>query len=167
MSTEFSPPDGLEIIIPFLPPTSNHIYKNRRGGGGRFLSREAEAWQRRFLHEVIGPYQPSIYAFCNSVESDDTSVLGMWLTFYFNRNEVINTTYKHPDIPPAKQAKDRYKKMDVQNRCKLITDSLYKALALDDKLNFTENIEKCIATDDKPKVRIRLRRCDPKYFGVL
>lgn len=161
---EYQAPHGLQIVIPFLPPSSNHIYVNRRGGG-RFLSKEAEAWKNRFSQSVIAPYLMPIQSFCKTVDDDPSSILELWMTFYFPKEDILNTTF---GTNAKSAAKTRYKKMDVQNRIKLITDAVSKALALDDSLNFREIHDKCCAdlVGGETGVCIRLRKGDPIIFGI-
>jgi hypothetical protein len=162
---EFTPPNGLQIVIPFLPPSSNHIYVNGRGGRGRFLSKEAEAWKNRFSQQVIAPYLMQIQTFCQTVDKDPSSVLELHMVFYFPEEDLINTTY---GTGTKAAAKTRYKKMDVQNRIKLVTDATAKAIALDDSLNFREIHDKCNAkmVGGHPGICIRLRKADPAWFGI-
>lgn len=162
-SHEYTPPNGIQIVIPFLPPTSNHIYVNRRGGG-RFLSKEAEAWKNRFSQQVLAPYLMQIQSFCKTVDDDPSAVLVLWMTFYFLKEDLLNTTY---GTGAKAAAKTRYKKMDVQNRIKLVTDAVVKAMALDDSLNFREIHDKCCADlVGGPGVCIRMVKGDPTWFGI-
>lgn len=162
---EYTPPNGLQIVVPFLPPSSNHIYVNRPGGRGRFLSKEAEAWKNRFSQQVLAPYLMQIHAFGQTVDADPNAVLELWMMFFFPREDIINTTFGS-GLKAA--AKTRYKKMDVQNRIKLVTDAVVKAIGIDDSLNFREIHDKCCAdaTGGDPGICIRLRRIDPTLFGV-
>ncbi len=161
---EFEPPNGIQIVIPFLPPTSNHIYVNRHGGG-RFLSTEAAAWKNRFSQQVIAPYLMQIQSFCKTVDDDPSSVLALWMTFYFPREDLLNTTF---GTGKKSAAVTRYKKMDVQNRIKLVTDAVVKALALDDSLNFREVHDKCCAdmVGGDPGICIRMTKVEPHWFGI-
>jgi Holliday junction resolvase RusA-like endonuclease len=162
---EYTPPDGLQIVIPFLPPSSNHIYVNGRGGRGRFLSKDAEAWKNRFTQQVAAPYMMQIQSFCKTIDNDPNSILEMWMTFFFDNEDLLNTTFGKAVKNPAKT---RYKKMDVQNRIKLVTDAVFKALALDDSLNFREIHDKCSAdlVGGHSGICIRLKKAHPATFGV-
>jgi hypothetical protein len=161
---EYTPPHGLQIVIPFLPPTSNHIYVNGRGGRGRFLSKEAEAWKNRFMQQVIAPYMMPISDFCKTVDADPASILELHMIFFFEKEDLLNTTFGK-DVKSA--AKTRYKKMDVQNRIKLVTDAVSKAIAIDDSLHFREIHDKCCADlAGGPGVCIRLKKSNPTFFGV-
>ncbi len=162
---EWQPPHGIQILIPFLPPTSNHIYVNGRGGRGRFLSKEAEAWKNRFSQQVIAPYLVQMQSFGNTVDKDPSAVLELWMTFFFPKEDILNTTFGQKTKAAAKT---RYKKMDVQNRIKLVTDAVVKALALDDSLNFREIHDKCCAdvVGGDVGICIRLRKVSPDMFGI-
>lgn len=119
---------SLRLEIPFLPPTSNHIYVNRRGGG-RFLSKEALSFQRRFSAEVVGPNLAAISAL------DTKAAYQLYMQFFFAKDDVFTKTAS---------AASKYKKMDLQNRIKLITDSLCTAIGIDDSQFFQETYEKQI-----------------------
>ena len=163
--SEYNPPDGIQIVIPFLPPSSNHIYVNGRGGKGRFLSKEAEAWKNRFSQQVIAPYLMQIQSFCKTIDKDPTSVLVLHMIFFFPEEDLLNTTY---GTGKKNAAVTRYKKMDVQNRIKLVTDATAKAIGLDDSLNFREIHDKCCANmvGGHPGICIRLKKGEPSWFGV-
>lgn len=162
---EYEPPNGLQILIPFLPPSSNHIYVNRPGGRGRFLSKEAEAWKNRFSQQVLAPYIMPMQSFGKKVDDDPSSVLELWMMFFFPKEDIINLTFGNGTKAAAKT---RYKKMDVQNRIKLVTDAVVKALALDDSLNFREIHDKYCAdiVGGNPGICIRVKKSDPVFFGV-
>lgn len=162
---EYEAPNGLQLVIPFLPPTSNHIYVNRPGGRGRFLSKDAEAWKNRFSQQVLAPYLMQIQSFCKTVDDDKSSVIELWMTFFFPKEDILNTTF---GTGKKNAAVTRYKKMDVQNRIKLVTDAVVKSLALDDSLNFREIHDKCNAemVGGHPGICIRLKKTNPAFFGV-
>lgn len=162
---EYEPPNGLQIVVPFLPPSSNHIYVNRPGGKGRFLSKEAEAWKNRFSQQVLAPLLMPMQSFGKAVDDDPKTVLELWMTFFFPKEDILNTTF---GTGTKAAAKTRYKKMDVQNRIKLVTDAVVKALAVDDSLNFREIHDKCSAdmVGGNSGVCIRIKRTNPHFFGV-
>jgi Holliday junction resolvase RusA-like endonuclease len=162
---EYEAPAGLQLVIPFLPPSSNHIYVNRPGGHGRFLSKEAEAWKNRFSQQVLAPYMAPIQSFGATIDRDPYSVLELWMAFFFPPEDLLNMTY---GTGKKGAAKTFFKKMDVQNRIKLVTDAVVKAIALDDSLNFREIHDKCSneLVGGHSGVCIRLRKRDPAQFGI-
>lgn len=161
---EYTPPYGLQIVIPFLPPSSNHIYVNGRGGRGRFLSKEAEAWKNRFMQQVVAPYMMPISEFCKTVVKDPSSILELHMAFFFENDDLLNTTFGKGG---KSAAKTRYKKMDVQNRIKLVTDAVSKAIALDDSLHFREIHDKCSADMvGGVGVCIRLKKGNLSFYGL-
>lgn len=146
----------LHLVIPFLPPTSNRIYVNRRGGHGRFLSKEAEQFKKRFSLEVVPHYLPQI----SQLSAGELYRVGY--VFYFPKDELINKGFAQG------KAQSRYKRMDVENRLKLISDSLSTALGVDDSLFFGTACDKrnCELVGGDPQVHIFLTTATPTEFGL-
>lgn len=146
---------GLHLVIPFLPPTGNHIYTDRRGGG-RILSDEAKAFRGRFLMEVTPHYLPAISRL------DPSSLYRIGYVFYFLREDLINTGFEKG------KAKTRYKKMDVENRLKLISDCVVKAIGIDDCQFFGGAHDKrcCELVGGMPQVHVFLTPASPSEFGL-
>ncbi len=112
----------LIVILPFLPPSSNHIYVNKRGGG-RFLTKEASAFKTKTISHIQSNHLADISRL------DREAVYRVWYVFYFPREDIINTTFGGGK---KGSAKTRYKKLDVENRLKLVSDALATAIGIDD-----------------------------------
>ena len=106
-----------------------------------------------------------IQTFCQTVDKDPKSILELWMTFYFPEDALLNTTFGNGT---KNAAITRYKKMDVQNRIKLVTDAVAKAIGIDDSLNFREIHDKvnCNLVGGNPGICIRLKKVSPALFGV-
>jgi Holliday junction resolvase RusA-like endonuclease len=158
------PPDSMRFIIPFLPPSSNKIYVTDWRRKRRFKSREAQAFSKKFMQEVIPPYLPWISQMIGP-EQDSSVVYDIFADFYFPRKEVLNMSYGDGT---KKAAKTRYKKMDTGNRLKLLVDCVSQALAIDDSHFFGISGRKRAAETYNldPQVHIFLTRQSPEVFGV-
>lgn len=124
----------LNIWVPYLPPSSNKIYIRHPTGKGRILSSEARTFQIRAMQEIQKhgrmvfmhlkpniPYELRLAIFLDKIENA-SSGLG-----------------------------NRFKRVDLSNRVKLIEDVTAKAIGLGDEHNFRMILEK---------------HCDPKNPGL-
>ena len=150
---------AMRVDIPFLPPSSNHIYVTDWRKKIRFLTKEAKAFQRRFSAEVVPHYLNII----SSVPPDNgNNIWNVHYSFYFDKDDILNKTFGEKG-----GAKSRYKKMDVENRVKLIADCFFKAIGLDDSLVFDEGSSKQVCPPNlQPHVRIFLHRMCLDAGGV-
>ncbi len=149
----------LSVTIPFLPPSSNHIYVSRRGGKGRFLSKEAETFKRRAISHIQANYLAQIAGL------NREAIYRVWYAFYFPIEELINQTF---GTGKKGSAKTRYKRMDVENRLKLVADALATAIGIDDCQFFEGGQTKLSAslTSGVPQIHIFLTIEDPRRFGL-
>lgn len=147
------------VVLPFLPPSSNHIYVTRRGGKGRFLSKEAETFKRRTISHI------QTYCLAKVSRLDREAVYRVWYAFYFPPEELLNQTF---GSGKKGSAKTRYKRMDVENRLKLVADALATAIGIDDCQFFEGGQTKLSAslTSGVPQVHIFLTTEDPRRFGL-
>lgn len=99
-----------------LPPSYNHAYQ--RGAHGRVvLSERGRAYKVETVAELQRQY-PHLLPFWKS----GVSYL-LIVTFIFDKEDLFTTT---------KRAKNRHKKVDVDNRLKLFMDALTLATGVDD-----------------------------------
>jgi hypothetical protein len=120
------------------------------------LSKEAKIFQRRFSAEVVPRYLNLI----SQLVPD--ALYTVSYEFYFERDDVLTKTFGEKG-----GAKSRYKRMDAENRVKLVADCLFKALGLDDCVVFKESVSKNIVYGGiNPQVRIFLNRANPQAFGI-
>lgn len=146
-------PDLKELTVTYdiLPPTSNRIYFK-----GTILTREAREYAERFSHHVR-QYLPSIFRL------DPEAAFHVELYFYFPSLE--NDTWNDPKVAPSKRAKQRYKKIDLDNRIKLLLDCFRDAIGIDDSQVFSSSQEKR-QDPIHPRVEILLRAVSPELFGL-
>jgi len=145
--------DVLCITYSELPPTSNKIYFR-----GTQLTAKAREYAERFA-EGMRQYLPQIN------ELDDKAVYAVHLRFFFF--ELVNRSWNNPDVPPSKQAKSRYKRIDLTNRIKLLEDCIRDAIAIDDSQTFGASQEKhqC-GPGEQERVEITIQRVSPSLFGL-
>lgn len=124
-----NPPHSLHIVIPFIPPTSNHIYVTIWARKQIAKSKEANAFHSRFMSEVVPVYLPWISRMSNAPET----IYRVSTYFYLDQWDVLNKGW----FQTPKKAQTRYKKMDTGNRLKLIHDCLSDALGVDDSHFFS------------------------------
>ena len=140
------------MTYPVLPPTSNRIYF--RGTQLTAVAREyAEAFAKfaaqNHLHEINQLNHHGIFA--------------IHLRFFFE--ELTNSSWNNPAVKPSKRAKDRYKRLDLDNRIKLLTDCVRDAIDIDDSRVFAGSQEKH-QDATRPRVEIYVQEVDPEMFGV-
>lgn len=145
----------LELWVPHLPPSENHIRVHRRQGG-QVYSKKARDFKIVFTQYLRANYFTEINRFVH--RHGPKSIYTLSLTFTFPT--VINKGWAKG------KAKTRYKRFDVGNRRKLIEDCLVEALgkAIDDSLFFELYLRKEMG--DETGVHILLEPSDPEHFGV-
>lgn len=153
--------DGLHLKVPVFPPSSNHCYFNNRYGG-RTKTDEARAFEHRFI-QLAHQQLPEISAFLRGHQDD--SVYSVTYQFYFPHDDLINRTFGDGT---KRAAETRYKRVDAENRNKLVSDSLAKALGKDDMLFFEVRTLKMSANlvHGVPQIWIWVERKDHTFFGV-
>jgi Holliday junction resolvase RusA-like endonuclease len=141
------------VVLPFLPPTSNNIYVSGRGGV-RFLSKEAKNFKLKAIAFIQSTCMSKI------TKLDPGSLYRVWYVFKFPEEELINKTY---GSGKKGAAQSRYKRMDVENRVKIVADSLATAIGIDDSQFFEGGHSKIVG---EPQVQIFLIPAKPEYFGL-
>lgn len=121
-----------------LPPTSNNIYFNR-GGGGRTMTTEARSWQNKAVKEIMRQSKLGIQS-----EFDPTRMY--WLDLHFFFEEVINKGWNEFYTRGAKKgqrkAENKWKKIDLGNRLKLLEDTVKITVGVDDSATFVLHLTK-------------------------
>jgi Holliday junction resolvase RusA-like endonuclease len=146
------------IVLNFLPPTSNHIYVSGRNGK-RFLSKVADTFKKNAISQIASECQSKI------ILLNPKSVYSVWYAFYFDVDEILNKTF---DTGAKNAAATRYKRMDVENRLKLVTDALSTAIGIDDCQFFDGGYSKMSSSlvGGTPQLHIYLTEADPRRFGL-
>lgn len=151
--------EAVFVTLPFLPPSSNQIYVNGRGGKGRFLSSDA----KKFKLQAISHIQTNCMA--QITRLDREALYRVWYAFFFPLGELVNKTYGQGKTGSAET---RYKRMDVENRLKLVADSLATAIGIDDSQFFEGGHSKLSAAlvGGVTQIQIFLTPVSPASYGV-
>jgi len=128
----------LKIVIPLLPPTTNHAYINN-GFGGRKLSAAGKKFKTETKVTVARTHTTQLRDF-----HPDTPLV-ILARFFFAT--LVNEGW-------PKKAKTRYKKLDVTNRIKLLEDCLAEVLGVDDSCTLTFIPDKCQGTPERTEIYI-------------
>jgi Holliday junction resolvase RusA-like endonuclease len=146
------------VILPFLPPTSNNIYVTNRNGA-RFLSKEAKEFKTRAVSLIQSQKMADIGRLSR------TGIYRVWYAFFFPIDELVNKTF---GSGKKDAASSRYKRMDVENRVKLVADSLATAIGIDDCQFFEGGHSKLANTfvEGKTQLQIFLELANPKDYGL-
>lgn len=129
----------MRFDLPFLPPSSNHMYITTRGGG-RALSPAGRAWKvstAAYLGQHYGLSLP---------------------TYDRNKSYIAIVTLYLPILTESYGkkggAKNRHKKVDTANRWKILADVLSPFLGIDDSQFTTEVLMKRHSTTERTTVEI-------------
>ncbi len=137
--------NNIEIKIPFLPPTSNKIYFDRTGGG-----RSKTTPAKNFINDL------QVHMMANYLkemsELNPCALYTLTLDFSFNPEDIFTKGY-----PKAVSA---YRKNDVDNRVKLVKDTIVKLLGIKDDTQIFAGKEYKSASD-KEQIVIRLSELNP------
>jgi Holliday junction resolvase RusA-like endonuclease len=141
------------VSLPFLPPTSNNIYVTGRKGV-RFLSKEAKS----FKADAIALIQTTCLSKITLLDRD--SLYRVWYGVYFQHDDVYNKTF---GTGKKGAAETRYKRVDVENRIKLVADALATAIGIDDS-QFWEGGHTKLVTSGPSRIDIYLWPMPEEYF---
>jgi len=128
----------LDVWIPFMPPTSNRIYRSfiKNGRIEVRLSDDAKRFKARAMQVI----QQKGRTFLLQLQPNIPYELKVVVFF----EELFNSGW-------PKKTENRYKRTDLSNRIKLIEDTVASAVGLDDSHNFRLTLEK---------------QCDPQHPGL-
>ena len=125
--------EKVSIVIPFKTPTINHLYYHR--GNMKILKTEAREIRTK-ISNIVGQLKVSHAAFSfpfNARLKVTIEIFEDWLTL---SGEVAHK--------------------DISNREKFLTDSVFKALDIDDKFIFELTYKKVISEEEKAIVTIEV-----------
>lgn len=143
------------LNLPFFPPSSNHIYVTSWRAKKRFLSKEAAA----FKTQVVAHIQANYLSVISRLNRD--SLYRVWYAFYFPHDEVFNKTF---GSGKKGAAESRYKRVDVENRLKLVADSLATAIGIDDSQYWEGGHTKLVCTSGDPRIEVFICPVPQEYF---
>lgn len=133
--------------------------RGTKGQTMRILTKEARAFKTRVLTDVVPRYLSEIG------KLDKGGVYDITYRFFFDRDDVLTKTWG----AAKNAAKSQYKKMDLENRLKLLSDVISDSLSIDDSQFFSGRQEKrnCQEVGGIPQVHIFIRRRQLEEFGFV
>lgn len=134
-----------------MPPTSNNIYANQRGGG-RVKTTEARSWQNRAVKEIMRQSKLGIQD-----EFDPTRMYWMDLHFFFEAviNKGWDERWTRGKKKGQRKADTKWKRIDLGNRLKLLEDTVKNAVGVDDSATFVLHLIKD-CDPENPRVEVGL-----------
>jgi len=125
------------LELPTVPPSANHAYANIRGTNKRVLSKDGRAYKTTTTAHIAQKYMREMKFF----RKDQPYF--MLVRFWFL--QIYNSGW-------PKTAENRYKKLDVGNRLKLLEDALKEAAGIDDSQNLTLILQKYQGSKEKTEI---------------
>lgn len=120
------------------------------------MTKEAEAFKKRVLAEIVPSYLAEVFLL------DKKAIYSVSYRFFFEKDAVLCSTFGKKN-----GAENRYKKMDLENRLKLLSDVLSLSIGIDDSQFFAGAQEKysCDMVGGIPQVHIFLQKRELSEFG--
>lgn len=130
----------IDVDLPY-PPSVNKAYATTRSGR-RLLTAEGKLYKQS-VRDIIGQKYSAI--------TPELARLGKHpLSFSVK----LYTRVENKGWSEGK-TKNRYKRVDVSNRVKLLEDALFEALGIDDCLVFKLNVEKIDSDDEHVHINLQ------------
>lgn len=143
--------DKITLELPFLPPSVNEVYKFNRKTGAMYMVKEAKAFKEGVSKYLSEEYKEEMHKF------DTKAIYKATYTFYFLRENLVNDKYG-----TDKRIKSQYKNLDVDNRVKLLQDSIAFSFGFNDSYIFEFSAKKCISSIESTV--ITLEKADLKDY---
>lgn len=154
-----------------LPPSDDAIRTIKyfyAGGKRRYrigYTKEAENYKKTFNHYVSSRYFLEIQEFVRAHSPANLYELSIELEF--PAEAILNKGWLTRHKDGTRGAQGPFKKMDVSNRRKLLTDCLAEVTGIDDSLFWVDRgVKLCVSRDDTPAVFLILEPLDPLTVGV-
>lgn len=146
--------DFLHIVYQELPPSANHLYIR-----GTILTKQAREYKARFKQFVV-----QTIGMKQIMDMDPKALYHVQLDFYFET--VLNKSFGDLSLPPSKRAKSRYKKFDLDNRIKFLSDCVRDSVGIDDSHTFASSQTKH-QDPQNPRVEVVVSRIhNIQQFGI-
>lgn len=143
----------LSLFYPNTPPSLNSLYRTNPKTGVIYLVKEGKAFKEEFYKFGKENWLSHIHSF------DTEAPYRVTYEFYFPREKVLNDKFGID-----KRIKSRYKKFDVDNLLKIVTDSLAYVFGFNDSHIISVKASKLIS--EKKGVQITLEKCAEEDFIV-
>ncbi len=139
------------LEIPYLPPSVNEVYKFNRKTGAMYMVKEAKSFKEGVSKHISDKYLKIIHDF------DTKAIYKATYVFYFLKENLFNEKYGKD-----KRTKSQYKNVDVDNRLKLLQDSIASCLGFNDSYIFDISAQKRMS--NKEYTIITLEKVDLKNY---
>jgi Holliday junction resolvase RusA-like endonuclease len=136
-----------------FPPSSNRLYF--RNSLTTVARKYAEDFSKFMMQNYGHMLQPGIF--------EPDRVYALHLRFFFPT--IINETWNNPAVKASKRAKERYKRFDLDNRIKLLTDCIRDFVGVDDSHFLVGTQEKHMDPTD-PRIEMYIQQVREEDFGV-
>jgi len=144
----------IQLDVP-MPPSANKLYQRRRGGG-LALTADALEYRRRVSQVVVDNLQ-LLQNFPVSIETIYSIDITLYLT------DLENVGWHRFNKKGEREAKTRYKRVDVDNRVKFLQDCVSKSMGLPDDAQIFEGRQRKVAGKTEHVV-VRLKVREPSEF---
>lgn len=139
---------ALTVWVPFLPPSSNSIYRRNPVGKGMTLSDKARLFKGRAMRVIQKQGRVAFMHLKQNVPYE------LRLIVFFKAVEVKSS-----------KVGARYRKIDLSNMIKLIEDTAAEAVGVDDSHNFRIVLEKH-CDPENPGLYVRLTEIPENRVGL-
>lgn len=123
--------DTLTLIYPNIPPSLNSLYQTNRRTGVVYMVKEGKAFKEEFSKYAKENWISKIHSF------NSDAIYKINFDFYFPEEEIINK-----EFGKDKRIKNKYKKVDVDNRVKLLLDLVSSVFGFNDTQVFSFSAQK-------------------------
>lgn len=138
----------LEFTYPFIPPSLNSLYgvNNKRV----YMHSHGKAYKAAFLEWC----KDNLFKEISKLKIDEYDCFSLHVTIYFPLEDLVNDKYGKDG-----RVKSPFKRVDIDNRIKLLQDCVAVLIGGDDKQIFNIDFTKKVAKTAKEKrVDIRINK---------
>ena len=143
-----------------MPPSANHLYQRRRGGGVALseMARQFQEDVKRHIHDFL----PELTRFPVTQET----IYEMNISLYFDKLENPGWFEVYAKGPQRgeRKAKTRYKTIDYDNRIKFLQDCLVRAIGIPNDSQIFRGVQEKREDSDNPRAEVVVRVRDRSDF---
>jgi Holliday junction resolvase RusA-like endonuclease len=152
----------LVLRYPGLPASSNRLYIR-----GHILTNEARTFKSEFKGWMVRHHAMDIQRFLEQHSMESAYAMRIVVRIATLENKAWHNPKLRNHKDPEKRPRTRYKRIDLDNRLKLLQDCVRDSigLAFDDSQIFQLDATKVQGTPES--VEVHLYPIDPKQYGML
>lgn len=136
----------MNLTYPYIPPSINSSYKVGKWGSF-YKDKQSVAYKEEFICWAKDNWFEEI----NKFNASPYDIFFLHIDFYFKKIDIINEKYG-----TDKRVKSPYKRLDLDNRIKVLQDCLSGVLGVDDSKIFSLSCNKMV--DDEERLEIYLEK---------